>query len=127
MCLTYWGLLAALMESMARSQVWVLGTPVYWWGPTAQFKLFVDRWYGARRSISFAGRRAILVIPLGDTDTQTARHLEGMLCDAMSYLGMEHLTTILAPGANERGVARERPGLMEAAYTAGREAATQVV
>jgi multimeric flavodoxin WrbA len=113
----------ALMESMARSQVWVLGTPVYWWGPTAQFKLFVDRWYGARRSISFAGRRAILVIPLGDTNTRTARHLEGMMQDAMAYLNMEHLTTILAPGADERGIARQRPRVVEAAYNAGREAA----
>ena len=32
----------ALLEKMERSQAWVLGTPVYWWGPTAQFKAFLD-------------------------------------------------------------------------------------
>jgi multimeric flavodoxin WrbA len=34
----------ALLEKMKHSSVWVLGTPVYWWGPTAQFKAFLDRW-----------------------------------------------------------------------------------
>ena len=32
-----------LLEQTQRSQVWVLGTPVYYWGPTAQFKAFVER------------------------------------------------------------------------------------
>ena len=36
--------MAGLLEQMQRSDVWVLGTPVYWWGPTAQFKAFLDRW-----------------------------------------------------------------------------------
>ena len=34
---------AGLLEDMEKSDVWVLGTPVYWWGPTAQFKSFLDR------------------------------------------------------------------------------------
>lgn len=32
----------ALLEQMERSRVWVPGTPVYYQGPTAQFKAFVD-------------------------------------------------------------------------------------
>ena len=53
-----------LLEQMERSQVWVLGTPVYYWGPTAQFKAFVDRWYGAGKIVTFNGKRVILAIPL---------------------------------------------------------------
>ncbi|MHA2021933.1 MAG: flavodoxin family protein, partial [Candidatus Thorarchaeota archaeon] len=35
-----------LVTKMKNSDVLVLGTPIYWWGPTAQFKAFLDRWYG---------------------------------------------------------------------------------
>ncbi len=32
-----------LLDKMEQTQLWVLGTPIYWWGPTAQFKIFLDR------------------------------------------------------------------------------------
>lgn len=114
----------ALMEKMERSQVWVLGTPVYWWGPSAQFKTFLDRWYGAQhmRSVTFRGRRAILAIPLEDTDARTARHTVGMLTDALDYLKMELFATVVATGVLHRGEVRGHPDVMAAALRAGREA-----
>ena len=33
-----------LYERMKSSDIWVFGSPIYWWGPTAQFKAFLDRW-----------------------------------------------------------------------------------
>jgi multimeric flavodoxin WrbA len=35
--------MTTLLERMRRSEIWVLGTPIYWWGPSAQFKTFLDR------------------------------------------------------------------------------------
>ena len=32
-----------LYDKLFQSDVWVLGTPVYWWGPSAQLKAFIDR------------------------------------------------------------------------------------
>ena len=32
-----------LLDKMGQCDVWVLGTPLYWWGPSAQFKVFLDR------------------------------------------------------------------------------------
>jgi len=116
----------ALLKQMERSQVWVLGTPVYWWGPTAQFKAFLDRWYGvqcgANRGAMFEGQRTILVIPLEDTYEDTARHTTGMLQDVMAYLKMEHFATILATGVLDRGEVREHPDVLAKAHRAGREA-----
>jgi multimeric flavodoxin WrbA len=111
-----------VLERMDRAQVWVLGTPVYWWGPTAQFKGFLDRWYGARRLV-FRGRRAILVIPLGDSYAGTARHTTGMLDDALSYVGIEISDTVLAPGAMNAGDVRRQATVLAAARRAGRNAA----
>ncbi|MCP4542846.1 MAG: flavodoxin family protein [Chloroflexi bacterium] len=111
----------ALLEQMEHSQVWVLGTPVYWWGATAQFKAFLDRWYGVQDRTMFVGRRTILIIPLEDTEN-TARHTVGMFQDVLNYLKMEHLFTVVAPGVLDRGAVREHPGILAAAYQAGQKA-----
>jgi multimeric flavodoxin WrbA len=112
----------ALLEQMERSQVWVLGTPIYWWGPTAQFKAFIDRWYGAGDIVTFKGRRAILIIPLEDTDVRTARHTKGMLTDVLDYLKMELFATVVAPGVLHPGEVREHLDVLARARRAGQEA-----
>jgi multimeric flavodoxin WrbA len=116
----------ALFDKMKRSQVWVLGTPVYWWGPSAQFKLFLDRWYAKvflpeDRAI-FQGRRIILVIPMGDGDPATARHTVGMLTDGLTYAEADLIATILAPGVSDPGEVARHASVMAAARQAGRQA-----
>jgi len=113
-----------LMEQMQASQVWVLGTPVYWYGPSAQFKTFVDRWYGTQNGsvVDFRGRRVILAIPLEEPDPRGARHTVGMLTDALEWLKAEVFATLLAPGVLNRGAVREHPAILEAARRAGRGA-----
>jgi multimeric flavodoxin WrbA len=113
--------MAALLEQMERSQVWVLGTPIYWWGPTAQFKAYLDRWYGARQ-VRFAGRRAILTVALGGGSASYARHTVGMLTDVLQYLRVVLVATVLAPGSHSLGAVRDRAEVLVAARRAGREA-----
>lgn len=113
--------MAGLLEQMEASQVWVLGTPVYWWGPSAQFKSFVDRWYGGYRIFPFPGRRVVLVIPFGDTDPGTARHTVGMMQDSLDYVKVELAAVVLAAGANDRGEVMEQPEVLAAARQAGRD------
>ena len=110
-----------LLDQMQESEVWVLGTPVYWWGPSAQLKTFVDRWYGAKQ-VNFEGRRVILTIPLGSEDPHDARHAVGMLTDALEYQKTELVATVLAPGAFESGDIRKYPDVLAEARQAGREA-----
>jgi multimeric flavodoxin WrbA len=110
-----------LLEQMEHSQTWVLGTPVYWWGATAQFKAFLDRWYGVQDRTMFAGRRTILIIPLEDAKG-TARHTVGMFKDVLNYLKMEHFATIVASGVFDRGAVREHPEVLSKAYQAGQKA-----
>jgi multimeric flavodoxin WrbA len=114
--------MAAVLEQMHESEVWVLGTPVYWWGPTAQFKAYLDRWYGADKVVQFAGRRGILVIALGDTDERTARHTIGMLTDALDYTEIHLVATVVATGVMDPGDVRESLNVLAAARSAGREA-----
>jgi multimeric flavodoxin WrbA len=114
----------ALLEQMEHSDVWVLGTPVYFWGPSAQLKTLIDRIYvyGTVQYKAFTGQHAILTIPMEDTNEKTARHTVGMLTDTLNYLKVGLSDTILAPGAYDRGDVHNFPDVLAAAHRAGREA-----
>jgi multimeric flavodoxin WrbA len=110
---------------MQDSQVWVLGTPVYWFGPSAQLKAFVDRWYSTTAEQSpfdYQGRRAILALAMEDQDPAGARHAVGMLTLSVEWLKVQVFSTIVATGVAERGAVRARPEILGAAYQAGRHA-----
>jgi multimeric flavodoxin WrbA len=110
----------SLLEKMKESNVWVLGTPIYWWGPTAQFKAFLDRWYNPIHQ-EFKGKHVILVIPLEGDHERYARHTIGIFTDVLNYLNMKLFETIVAPGVGRRGEVREKENILKKAYRAGLE------
>jgi len=110
-----------LLEKLVQSDLWILGTPIYWWGPTAQFKAFLDRWYHPKHQ-EFKGKKVIIVIPLGGGHVRYARHTTGLLEDVLNYLNIELIETILAPGFNRRGEVKKNADLLEKAHKVGREA-----
>ncbi|MGY5874151.1 MAG: flavodoxin family protein [Candidatus Thorarchaeota archaeon] len=112
--------MSGLLEKMERSSVWVLGTPVYWWGPTAQMKAFVDRWYGAKYQ-EFKGKDIILAIPSGGGNDSYARHIVGMFSDIADYIRMNLAATVLAPGVGSRGSIRTKQQILDEAQRVGRE------
>ena len=118
--------MGGLVEKMKASRVWVIGTPVYWWGPTAQLKAFVDRWFamagGGESSEVFGGRRVILAVPMGDTDAATGRHVVGMFTDALEYVKACLFASVLAPGAYEPGDVRQNQEVLKRARQAGHDA-----
>jgi multimeric flavodoxin WrbA len=109
-----------ILNTMQQSQVWVLGTPVYWQGPSAQFKLFLDRWCGQGQVVTFPEKRVILTIPLG-AEEKSSRHLVGMLKGACEHLKMQVAATIVAPNVWDPGKVKEFPEILAEAYRAGKE------
>ncbi|MCK4567353.1 MAG: NAD(P)H-dependent oxidoreductase, partial [Candidatus Thorarchaeota archaeon] len=97
---------------------WVLGTPIYWWGPSAQFKAFIDRWYGVDQR-TFQGKRIILTIPMGGGNEHYARHTIGMFKDICNYLGMTFVEAVVASGMNSKNSVRESASTLESARAAG--------
>ncbi len=113
--------MSELLKQMDRCRIWVLGTPVYWWGPSAQLKAFIDRWYGADQAI-FKGRTIILAIPLGSGNKKTAQHVVGMFHDIADYLGMNIAATVLALGAYKLSAVRKHASVLANARQAGKQA-----
>jgi multimeric flavodoxin WrbA len=120
-----------LVTLMEQHQVWVLGTPVYWWGATSQMKLFIDRWFAPwanpKTREVFSHRVAVVVTPLGDTDPAVARHTTGMFADIFAFLGIPIAATVVAHNVGGSGIEKgadvlKRPELMKAAHDAGRAA-----
>jgi len=118
-----------LLDRMKRSDVWVLATPVYWWGATAQFKQFLDRWYapwhGAEPKEVFENRRIVVVVTLGDSSIATADPTLEMFRRALSYIGLDLVATVVAPGVYALGDASARTDLLQKARAAGRTAVAE--
>ena len=118
--------MSALLDKMVESEAWVLGTPIYWWGPTAQFKAFLDRWYHPKHR-EFKGKRVVIVIPFGGGHEKYARHTVGMLEDALDYLSINVVNTLLAPGFGRRGMVQNNQDLLIKARNAGKDALVNLI
>ncbi len=117
-----------VFDLMWRSDLWVLGTPVYWWGPSAQFKAFLDRWQAPAATKTsaarFSGQRVLLVVPMGGEDESYGRHVVGMLSDIFDYMGMQTVDIVSAPGVFGADDLRAHPQYLDRARRAGRRGVT---
>lgn len=111
----------ALYDKLNAADAWVLATPVYWWGPSAQLKLMVDRWYGMPdKRQNLPGKRVGLVVTLGDDDHKTAQPTLQMFRDAFDYLHMD-LAEPLVVSAMERGEVKGNAAALARARQLGAE------
>ncbi len=110
--------MTSISKKMKDSEVWILATPVYWWGPSAQMKTFIDRWYGLD-PVLFKNKKVVLVVSLGDTDTATARHTIGMLTDSLAYREAAIIETIIATDLNDKKDIQKHPEYLERARAIG--------
>jgi multimeric flavodoxin WrbA len=111
-----------LYDKLFEADVIVLGTPVYFWGPSAQAKAFVDRWYaidqeGIREKL--AGKRFLLVCAFADSNLETASPTISMMRTGTEYLGMEFQEPLLGAGCWEKGDAAGKAGLIKHAFETG--------
>jgi multimeric flavodoxin WrbA len=86
---------------LEESGIIIFGTPVYWYGPTAQMKLFIDRLRPFIASRKLLGKKGLVVVP-SEEGPGCCGPLMEMFNRSFDYLGMEMLGSILAK-AYERG------------------------
>jgi hypothetical protein len=67
-----------------------------------------------------------MVVPLGGGSETYARHTTGLLEDVFSYLNIELVEKVLAPGFNRRGDVKNDVNLIEKARKAGNEAVKDI-
>jgi multimeric flavodoxin WrbA len=113
----------ALHAKIAECDAVVFGTPVYWYGPTALLKAFVDRFVFFNCPVNrpmVRGKRAAVAVVLEETHEDTWRPVVEFFQKSLGYLEMELAETIVVPGVGAKGAIRTESQRLEEAYRLGR-------
>jgi NAD(P)H-dependent FMN reductase len=112
-----------LYEKIASSDAIIFGTPVYWYGPTALMKGFVDRlvyFNCPENRPKIRGKAAALAIPFEEEDMEVAAPLLAFFDKSLSYLEMRMAGAIVVPGVTLRGEVLKKEDCLEEAFQLGR-------
>ena len=113
--------MSPLYSKLFQSDIIVLGTPVYWYGPSAQLKSFMDRWYvfsHPKYVRKMKGKKVVLVAPFEESDVSAADPLVGMFTRSLDYLEAEFHAKLLVT-AGEKGAVKQNVEAMSQAYKIG--------
>ena len=115
-----------LYGQLAESDVLVLGTPVYWYGPTALMKAFIDRlayFNCPDNRPKIAGKAVALAVPYEETDPATAAGVVEFFEKCCKYLQVRLVGRVIAPGVSEIGDILKHPDRLHEAEALGRRLA----
>lgn len=104
----------------------VFGTPVYWFGPTAMMKCFIDRFVyfnspASRRKIR--NKVGVIAVPFEDRRYKTSDLVVDFFARSLDYLEMRLIDKILVPGVTKCGEVRAKKRVMAKCYELGRRLA----
>jgi multimeric flavodoxin WrbA len=109
---------------LAASDVIVFGTPVYWYGPTALMKAFIDRFVYfncPENRPKIRGKSALLAVPFEEESLQTAALVIGLFEKSLAYLEMTLAGQIIVPGVSRKGDVLAKAESLQQAYELGRQ------
>jgi multimeric flavodoxin WrbA len=117
-----------LYPRIAKADAIVFGTPVYWFGPTAIMKCFMDRFVyftcpANRRKIR--NKVGVIAVPFGDRTYAASDPVVDFFTRCLDYLEMRLIDKILVPGVTEPGEVRTREPVMAKCHDLGRRLAMQ--
>jgi multimeric flavodoxin WrbA len=117
---------AMLYDAMARADVFLFATPVYWYGPTAIMKAFIDRLVVFNKPEGrplVKGKAAVLVSAWEETGSEAAGPMVKLFELGFRYLELKFVDRLLVDGVGPKGAIREKPEALERARALGRSLA----
>src|SRR5512136_228410 len=116
----------ALYPKIAASEIIVFGTPVYWYGPTALMKGFIDRFVYfncPENRLRIKGKDAALAIPFEEENPETAMPLVTFFEKSLGYLEINIVGKVIVPGVTLKGEIVKKKSRMKEAFELGRRMA----
>ncbi len=116
-----------LYPKIGGSDVIVFATPVYWYGPTALMKAFIDRFVYfncAENRPLIRGKKAAIAIVLEEENNATWQPVLDFFRKSLSYLEMITAGIIVVPGVGQAGAIRSKQGHLDEAFHLGCALAT---
>jgi multimeric flavodoxin WrbA len=112
-----------LYPRIIEAEVIVFGTPVYWYGPTALMKAFIDRFVYfncPENRPGVRGKKAVVALVLEEDNQATWQPVLDFFNKSLTYLEMTLAETVVVPGVGGRGEITGRPDRLEQAEQLGR-------
>jgi len=112
-----------LYGTIGEADILLFATPVYWYGPTAIMKAFVDRLIPLNRPPGrplIQGKGALLVAAYEETGPAAAEPLVRMFELAFAYLQVRFIDQVVVDGVGPKGAVLHKPEALDRAYAVGR-------
>jgi multimeric flavodoxin WrbA len=119
---------ALLYEAMAGSDVFLFATPVYWYGPTAIMKAFLDRLVVFNKPEGrplVKGKAALLVSAWEEKGMKAVEPLVRLFELGFEYLELRFEGSLLFDELGPKDAVVDRPGALESARALGRSLAAE--
>ena len=122
-----------VLKEMKECHAVALGTPIYVFNVTGQFKCFLDRCFcfidhdeeeGVYNSVMPGGKKFALVTSQGDENREAYRHVIEYLQLLLSFLSGSAIEVITQAGTEDKTDAGNNARLMETARAVGRSLAS---
>ncbi len=111
-----------IYPKIIESDIMVFGTPVYWYGPTALMKAFIDRfvYFNCEENRAKIKNKSVAIaVPFEDEDSETARLLVEFFEKSFNYLELQFAGKIIVPGVSARGEILDKEGYLDEACEFG--------
>jgi len=113
-----------IYPKIIESDVIVFGTPVYWYGPTALMKMFIDRFVYfncLENRIKIKGKLAAIAVPFEEDNPETANPLVAFFEKSLHYLQMNLIGKVIVPGVGKKGEILEKTDSLKEGYNLGKK------
>jgi len=80
---------------LEASDIFIIGTPIYWFGPSAKTKLMLDRFRPYYMNKNLVGKKAALLLPAGTGESDCDLTIE-MFKRSFKALGIKYIGAVTA-------------------------------
>jgi multimeric flavodoxin WrbA len=111
-----------MYSRIADSDTIIFGTPVYWYGPTALMKAFIDRFVYfncPENRPKIRGKKGVIAVVFEEDDPEMAALVIEFFTRSLKYLEMELAGKIIVPGVGAKGEILAKHASLEQAYKLG--------
>ncbi|MFX0139442.1 MAG: flavodoxin family protein [Candidatus Hodarchaeota archaeon] len=105
-----------------KNDIILFGTPVYWYGPTALIKAFLDRFVYfncPENRAKLKGKSAVIAVPFEEDNIETADLLVRMFEKSFQYLEIPLIEKIIVPGVTKKGEIIKKEEIIQKCYNLG--------
>jgi multimeric flavodoxin WrbA len=100
-----------IRKYIMESDLIVYATPIYWFSPSSQLKLVIDRsfaFFDENYSSRIKGKKAVTIMTCADEDIESCRPAIDIFRKTFSLLGLDYAGSIEATGCEQKGIVEDK-------------------